>query len=67
MIEEIGRALYGRHFQGELAKDLEVSDRTFRRWIAGTADIPDGVYKDLANLLKKRMELIKQIQAKIGD
>ena len=49
-----GRALYGERWQAALAADLEISDRTLRRWIAGDATIPDGVAVDLLRLVTER-------------
>lgn len=36
-----GQALYGERWQSSLARDLRVSDRTVRRWLAGDAPIPE--------------------------
>lgn len=49
-----GHALYGERWQAALAADLEISDRTLRRWISGDATIPDGVAVDLLRLVTER-------------
>ena len=42
----IGEALYGPRWQSDLARDLNIADRTMRRWCAGE-DIPPGVAHEL--------------------
>jgi predicted transcriptional regulator len=54
LLEEAGEALYGTRWQTELARDLGVTDRTIRRWHAGTTDMPRGVYVDLLRLTQER-------------
>lgn len=54
LLVECGEALYGPRWQSELARDLQVSDRTMRRWVAGTTDVPDGLYLDLLRLTQER-------------
>ena len=54
LLVEAGEALYGPRWQSELARDLEVSDRTMRRWVAGTTDVPAGLYIDLLRLTQER-------------
>ena len=50
-----GRALYGERWQTTLALDLQVADRTFRRWIAGEQAIPGNIENELRGLLIKRI------------
>ena len=54
LLVECGEALYGPQWQSALARDLEVSDRTVRRWVAGTSDVPQGLYLDLLRLTQER-------------
>jgi len=54
LLVEAGEALYGPRWQSELARDLDVSDRTMRRWTAGTSDVPSGLYLDLLRLTQER-------------
>lgn len=49
----IGEALYGEQWQSQLARALDVSDRSVRYWLAGRP-IPDGVWRDLQILLDQR-------------
>ena len=50
----IGRALYGERWQSSLARVLGVSDRTVRRWVAGSSPVPDGVWGELRELMRAR-------------
>ena len=54
LLVECGEALYGPQWQSALARDLDVSDRTVRRWVAGTIDVPVGLYVDLLRLTQER-------------
>jgi hypothetical protein len=54
LITETGRALYGERWQTDMARDLGVSDRTVRRWAAGTENPRPGVYADLLRLCLER-------------
>jgi hypothetical protein len=58
-----GRALYGERWQTSLATDLQVADRTIRRWLAGGTPIPGGVERELREVLIKR---VKEISDLIG-
>jgi hypothetical protein len=54
LLVECGEALYGPQWQSALARDLSVADRTVRRWVAGTSEVPAGLYVDLLRLTQER-------------
>jgi hypothetical protein len=54
LLSECGAALYGGRWQSELARDLNVNDRTVRRWLAGRNPMPPGVALELLRLLRER-------------
>jgi len=54
LLEQIGEALYGPRWKSELSSDLDVDDRTMRRWVAGDNAIPIGVTAELLRLLTER-------------
>ena len=54
LLVECGEALYGPQWQSALARDLGVADRTVRRWVAGTSEVPAGLYVDLLRLTQER-------------
>lgn len=62
LLMRCGQALYGSHWQADLARDLEVSDRTVRRWVAGD-DVPEGVYLDLLQICSRRVSQIADLMA----
>jgi hypothetical protein len=49
-----GEALYGSRWQTDLSEELEVADRTMRRWLAGDTPIPPGLWVDLTRLMMGR-------------
>ena len=54
LLSQAGEALYGPRWQSELARDLDIDDRTMRRWVAGDSPVPSGVTVDLLRLLTQR-------------
>lgn len=54
LLHEAGEALYGARWQSDLARDLGVSDRTVRRWAAGSFAVPAGVWDAIRDLLCER-------------
>ena len=54
LIGQVGQALYGPNWQTELARDLEVADRTMRHWLGRDADIPSDVWFSLLRVLNHR-------------
>lgn len=57
-LTQAGQALYGERWQSALARTLDVSDRTMRRWVAGSSPIPDDVRAETRALLKDRLSAI---------
>lgn len=51
-LKDIGRALFGDQWQVPLARELDVADRTVRRWAAGDVAPPAGVWPDLAKICR---------------
>lgn len=65
LLREAGEALYGARWQSGLARDLNVSDRTVRRWAAGDFDIPENVWTELAHLVRERRKVLTEIGRKL--
>jgi transposase-like protein len=61
LLVEAGEALYGQQWQSALARDLGVADRTVRRWVAGTSEVPAGLYVDLLRLTQERAALLDSL------
>lgn len=66
LLVECGEALYGPRWQSELARELDVSDRTMRRWAAG-ADVPDGLYTDLLRLTQERAATLEALAPRLRE
>ena len=67
LLVECGEALYGPRWQSELARDLQVSDRTMRRWVAGTTDAPAGLYVYLLRLTQERAAVLDALAPRLRE
>lgn len=65
LLREAGQALYGPRWQSDLARDLKVSDRTVRRWDAGSHDMPAAIWSELRELLKARGLALATVRRKL--
>lgn len=61
LLHRVGEALYGPHWQSELGRALAVSDRTVRRWAAGTHEVPPRVWADITRLAFDRKATLSQL------
>jgi len=57
----IGEALYGERWQTPLANDLQVVDRTMRRWLAGESPIPENIATELLALFERRKRTLNAL------
>jgi hypothetical protein len=64
-LRRIGEALYGERWQTPLAGDLDVSDRTIRRWLDGSRAIPESLPGELARLIAARTARLQQLAAEL--
>jgi len=62
----IGEALFGPRWQADISRELNVSDRSVRNRIAENK-VPDGVWRDLIDLLANRREVIELVLAEVRD
>lgn len=67
LLVEAGEALYGPRWQAELARDLGVADRTVRRWVAGTSEVPAGLYLDLLRLTQERAAVLDALAPRLRE
>jgi hypothetical protein len=66
LLEIAGKALFGAHWQGPLAKVLGLSDtKRIRQWLVGGRPVPDGVWNDIHDMLRERGILINAAIVKI--
>lgn len=64
LLRQAGEALYGSRWQTDLARDLNVADRTVRRW-AISGDVPPGAWGDIRRLLRERGAAIAAVRRQI--
>lgn len=67
LLVECGEALFGPRWQSELARALQVSDRTVRRWVAGTSEVPPGLYVDLLRLTQERAAVLDDLAPRLRE
>jgi len=67
LLKDTGEALYGSQWQSALARDLDISDRTMRRWVVGADNIPSGVAMDLWRLAEKRVALLDNVIERLKE
>lgn len=65
LLREVGEALFGPRWQSDLARALNVADRTVRRWDAGSHDVPAGAWDDLRALLTQRRRVLETVRDKL--
>ena len=65
LLRDAGEALYGPRWQSDLARDLQVSDRTIRRWVSGADDLPAGVALDLWRLCEERSQALDDVRDRL--
>lgn len=65
LLREAGEALFGPQWQTELARSLDVADRTIRRWLSGEFNIPEAVAGELNRLLKDHGDAIAAVRRKL--
>lgn len=65
LLREVGKALYGPRWQSDLSRDLNVSDRTVRRWDAGQNEIPAGIWAELRALLETRGQALVDVRRRL--
>jgi len=61
LFARVGEALYGALWQQALARELDVSGRSVRYWVAGAHRIPNGVWADLFTLMEDRRALLTEL------
>lgn len=61
MLALVGHALYGAQWQSALGRDLDVSDRTVRRWVAGRTNMPAGLRGELLRIAQDRVATIEAL------
>lgn len=66
VLREIGVALHGNGWEGQVAKALAVDPRLVRRWLNGTSVIPDAIWPKLRKKLQLRMLELEALVERLG-
>ena len=66
LLREAGEALHGERGKAPLARALEVSERTVRRWADGTWNMPIGSRDAVHDLLLARRAAVAEVLKKLG-
>lgn len=61
MLREVGEALYGPRWQADIARDIQVADRTVRRWAAGANKVPMSVLTELRAVCRERILILQDV------
>jgi hypothetical protein len=58
LLLEIGEAVWGREFRGEMAAALGVTVNTLGKWLADKQPVPAGVWRDLVVVLNAHAGIV---------
>lgn len=67
LLKDAGEVLYGPRWQSQMARDLNVSDRTVRRWAQGAVVPKKGHYLDLIRVAKDRVMALEALVDLLKD
>jgi hypothetical protein len=65
LLRQIGELVFGAEWQAPLARDLDVAERTMRRWASGSDNVPTGVWRDILIRLERLQALVQQLMAQV--
>lgn len=65
LLIEAGQALYPTGWIGPLAVDLNVNNRTIRRWASGVHPVPPGIALEIVAFLQHRRGQMAAIENKV--
>ena len=64
-LEMVAVELYGPNWKGPLCEALSTSERTVRRWAAGTLPIPENVRTELLAIAHSKMDQLEDVIAEL--
>lgn len=65
LLRQIGEEMFGPTWQADLSHAIAVSDRSMRRWAAGTDPVPEGVWRDIHLVAEAKWVPIKYFDDEI--
>jgi hypothetical protein len=66
LLHEAGVALYGTQWQSEIARALDVSSRSVRRWVAEDTT-PEDLELKLKRLVDARIKELKRVRVQLAS
>jgi len=67
LIRRLGQALYGEHFDADLANALGIAKRSVRHWRNGENEPQPGVWGELAELVAERRETLAGLAEELAQ
>jgi hypothetical protein len=67
LLSRVGRALYGAEFKSQLARALGVTYGTVARWCRGREAVPSGVWREIGELVDRRLWEMTMLRREIRD
>jgi hypothetical protein len=64
IMRKVGEACYGSLWQSELARALDVSDRSVRRWIAESP--PEDLGPKLRDVIDSKIEALRKVRRELA-
>lgn len=64
-LQSVSTALYGSWSPSSLAEDLGVSERSVRRWVAGSHAIPETIWPELRTICLDRADSLMALMGEI--
>lgn len=62
-INKIGQALYGENWRAPIAKDLNINERTIRRYADGEVEVTPKLIPELINLVDQNIQSLIECKA----
>jgi hypothetical protein len=66
LLRRVGEALYGERWQNALAHELQINERTMRRWLSGAWDVPTERLAELRELVIQRRGRLDQLAQELA-
>lgn len=61
LLIDTGRALYGDNWKTSLARELGVTVRTMRRWVAGDTSLPPDLASRLVAIVRRHIHSLEVV------
>jgi hypothetical protein len=61
LLRRVGEALYGDRWQSALAHELQINERTMRRWLSGAQPVPADRWAELRQSVLLRRDRLAQL------